>query len=128
MMTGAALLGMSSFLPQWAQTMLGFSPRGAGISFLPMTAALFSVSRLSPRLLARFGARPLMLAGLLPVVAGMGWLSRISPGTGYLSGGLRPMLLIGGGVGVVFVPLTQASLGRLGPPDPRAPSRTVDRS
>src|SRR5258708_36822191 len=110
MMTGAALLGMSSFLPQWAQTMLGFSPRGAGISFLPMTAALFAVSRLSPRLLARFGARPLMLAGLLPGVAGGAWLSRISPGPGYLSGGLGPRLRIGGGQGGVFVPARAAPL------------------
>jgi EmrB/QacA subfamily drug resistance transporter len=90
----AGMFGMFFFLTQFVQNILGFSPLRAGISFLPMTAALFAVSRLSPQLLARFGARPLMLAGLLPVVAGMAWLSRISPGSSYLSGVLGPMLLL----------------------------------
>src|SRR5258708_14653781 len=106
----AGMFGMFFFLTQFVQTILGFSPLRAGISFLPMTAALFSVSRLSPRLLARLGARPLMLAGLLPAVAGMAWLSRTCPGTASLSGVLGPVLLIGAGLGVVCVPLPMASL------------------
>ncbi len=122
----AGMFGMFFFLTQFVQDILGFSPLRAGISFLPMTVALFSVSRLSPRMLARFGARPLMLAGLLPVVAGMAWLSRISPGTGYLSGVLGPMLLIGGGMGVVFVPLTMASLAGVRPQDSGAASSMVN--
>ena len=60
-----------------------------------MTVGLFAVSRLAPRLLARFGAKPLMVAGLLPVIAGMAWLSRISPGDRLLAGVLGPMLLFG---------------------------------
>jgi EmrB/QacA subfamily drug resistance transporter len=122
----AGMFGMFFFLTQFVQDILGFSPLRAGISFLPMTAALFAVSRLSPRLLTRFGARPLMVAGLLPVVAGMAWLSRISPGTGYLSGVLGPMLLIGGGMGVAFVPLTMASLAGVRPQDSGAASSMVN--
>ena len=53
----AGMFGMFYFLTQFVQDMLGFSPLRAGISFLPMTAALFAVSRLSPRLLGRFGAK-----------------------------------------------------------------------
>ncbi len=58
----AGMFGMFYFLTQFVQDILGFSPLEAGFSFLPMTAALFAVSRLSPRLLARFGAKPLMVA------------------------------------------------------------------
>jgi EmrB/QacA subfamily drug resistance transporter len=122
----AGMFGMFFFLTQFVQNILGFSPLQAGLSFLPMTAALFAVSRLSPRLLARFGSRPLMIVGLLPVVAGMAWLSRISPATGYLSGVLGPMLLIGGGMGVVFVPLTMASLAGVRPQDSGAASSMVN--
>ena len=122
----AGMFGMFYFLTQFVQDILGFSPLRAGISFLPMTFALFAVSRLSPRLLARFGAKPLMVAGLLPVVAGMAWLSRISPGTGYLAGVLGPMLLIGAGMGVAFVPLTMASLAGVRPEDSGAASSMVN--
>jgi EmrB/QacA subfamily drug resistance transporter len=122
----AGMFGMFFFLTQFVQDILGFSPLRAGLSFLPMTAALFAVSRLSPRLIARFGARTLMVAGLLPVIAGMAWLSRISPGTGYLSGVLGPMLLIGGGMGVAFVPLTMVSLAGVRPQDSGAASSMVN--
>jgi predicted MFS family arabinose efflux permease len=122
----AGMFGMFFFLTQFVQDILGFSPLRAGISFLPMTAALFAVSRLSPRLVARFGGRPLMVAGLLPVVAGMTWLSRIAPGTGYLSGVLGPMLLIGAGMGVAFVPLTVASLAGVRPQHSGAASSMVN--
>jgi EmrB/QacA subfamily drug resistance transporter len=122
----AGMFGMFFFLTQFVQDILRFSPLRAGISFLPMTAALFAVSRLSPRLVARFGGRPLMVAGLVPVVAGMTWLSRISPGTGYLSGVLGPMLLIGAGMGVAFVPLTVASLAGVRPQHSGAASSMVN--
>jgi EmrB/QacA subfamily drug resistance transporter len=122
----AGMFGMFFFLTQFVQDILGFSPLRAGISFLPMTAALFSVSRLSPRLVSRFRPWTLMVAGMLPVVAGMAWLSRISPGTGYLAGVLGPMLLLGAGMGVVFVPLTMASLSGVRPEDSGAASSMVN--
>jgi hypothetical protein len=56
----------------------------------------------------------------------MAWLSRISPGSTYLSGVLGPMLLLGGGMGVVFVPLTMASLAGVRPQDSGAASSMVN--
>ncbi len=106
----AGMFGSFFFLTQFVQEVLGFGPLEAGLSFLPMTAALFGTSRLAPRLVARFGPRPLMIAGLLPVVAAMAWLGQLTAGTSYFPGVLVPMLLFGGGMGVVFVPLTMASL------------------
>jgi EmrB/QacA subfamily drug resistance transporter len=122
----AGMFGMFFFLTQFVQEILGFSPLRAGLSFLPMTAALFGVSRLSPRLVSRFRPWTLMVTGMLPVVAGMAWLSRISPGTGYLAGVLGPMVLIGAGMGVVFVPLTMASLSGVRPEDSGAASSMVN--
>ncbi len=122
----AGMFGMFYFLTQFVQDELGFSPLRAGISFLPMTGALFAVSRFSPRLMARFGAKPLMVAGLIPAAAGMAWLSRISPGSDYLSGVLGPMLLLGAGMGVAFVPLTMASLAGVRPQHSGAASSMVN--
>jgi EmrB/QacA subfamily drug resistance transporter len=113
----AGMFGSFFFLTQFVQEVLGFSPLKAGISFVPMTAALFGTSRLAPRLVARFGPKPLMIAGLLPVVAGMTWLGQLSAGTTYFPGVLIPMLLLGVGMGVVFVPLTMASLAGVPPQD-----------
>ncbi|HEY6276410.1 MAG TPA: MFS transporter [Streptosporangiaceae bacterium] len=122
----AGLFGMFFFLTQFLQEVLGFSPLRAGIAFLPMTAALFTVSRLAPRLIPRFGPKPLMVAGLLPVVAGMAWLSQISPATSYASGILGPMLLLGTGMGIAFVPLTMTSLQGVAPQDAGAAASMVN--
>jgi predicted MFS family arabinose efflux permease len=122
----AGMFGMFFFLTQFVQDILGFSPLRAGIAFLPMTVGLFAVSRAAPRLLARFAPKALMLAGMLPVIGGMAWLSMVSQSTSYLSGVLGPMLLFGIGMGVVFVPLTMASLAGVRPEDSGAASSMVN--
>jgi disulfide bond formation protein DsbB len=76
--------------------------------------------------MARFPAKSLMVAGLLPVIVGMAWLSRVSPVTGYASGVLGPMLLLGVGLGVAFVPLTTTSLAGVPPEDSGAASSMVN--
>jgi len=91
-----------------------------------MTFALFGVSRLAPRLMPRLGAKPLMIAGMLPAIASMAWLSRVTPATGYWSGIFGPMLLLGIGMGLVFVPLTTASLAGVPPADSGAASGLVN--
>jgi EmrB/QacA subfamily drug resistance transporter len=122
----AGMFGMFFFLTQYVQEILRFSPVLAGVAFLPLTGALFAVSRLAPRLIARFGPKTPMLAGLLPVVAGMTWLTQISPGTSYAQGILGPMLLLGTGMGITFVPLTMASLAGVRPEDSGAGSSMVN--
>jgi EmrB/QacA subfamily drug resistance transporter len=121
-----AMFGTFFFLTQFVQDVLGFSPVKAGLSFLPMTIALFAVSRLAPRLMARMGAKPLMLAGLAPTVGGLAWLGQLSPTTTYWPGVLGPMLLMGCGMGLAFVPLTAASLAGVAPEDSGAASAMVN--
>lgn len=122
----AGMFGMFFFLTQFLQDVLGFSPLKAGVAFLPMTLALFAVSRTVPRLLPRFGPKPLMIAGMLPVIAGMSWLSQVSPSTDYWTGVFEPMLLFGLGMGVVFVPLTTVSLAGVRPEESGAASSMVN--
>ena len=120
------MFGSFFFLTQFVQEVLGFSPLKAGLSFVPMTGALFATSRLAPRLVARFGPKPLMIAGLLPVVAGMAWLGQLTTGTSYFPGVLIPMLMLGTGMGIVFVPLTMASLAGVPPKESGAAASMVN--
>ena len=122
----AGMMGMFFFLTQFLQDILGFSPLRAGIAFLPMTIMVFGVSRAAPRLMTRAGPRAMMIAGMVPVIIGMAWLSRVSPGTGYWTGVVGPMVLLGGGMGTVFVPLTTASLAGVQPADSGAASSMVN--
>ena len=120
------MFGMFFFLTQFLQDVLGFGPLKAGVAFLPMTVLLFAVSRFAPRLIPRVGGWRLMVAGMVPVVAGMAWLSRVSPETTYRSGVFGPMALLGAGMGIVFVPLTTASLAGVRPQDSGTASSMVN--
>ena len=52
------MFGVFFFLTQFLQRVMGFSPLRAGVAFLPLTAALFVMSRTAPRLMPRLGAKP----------------------------------------------------------------------
>src|SRR5215470_6580392 len=122
----AGMFGSFFFLTQFVQEVLGWDPLRAGFAFVPMTAAIFAMSRVAPRLVTTFGPKPLMVAGMLPVVGGMAWLGQLTPGTGYFPGVLVPMLLLGIGMGVAFVPLTMAALAGVPPQDSGAAASMVN--
>jgi MFS family permease len=122
----AGMMGMFFFLTQFLQDILGFSPLRAGIAFLPMTILVFTVSRAAPRLMQAAGPKLMMLAGLVPVVVALAWLSRVSAGTDYWTGVFGPLALLGAGMGTVFVPLTTASLAGVAPEDSGAASSMVN--
>jgi EmrB/QacA subfamily drug resistance transporter len=114
----AGMFGVFFFLTQFLQKVMGFSPLRAGVAFLPLTAALFGMSRTAPRLMPRLGAKPLMIIGMLPAI--------VSLASGYWTGVFGPMMLLGIGMGLVFVPLTTASLAGVAPADSGAASSMVN--
>lgn len=114
----AAMSGMLFFLTLFVQNVLGYSPLRTGLAFLPTTLALVAASRAVPRLLPRFGARPVMVAGSVLCVAGMVWLTGVSAGSGYAAMILGPVLLFGAGTGLVAVAATFVALSSV----PRADS------
>jgi EmrB/QacA subfamily drug resistance transporter len=122
----AGMFGMYYFLTLYLQRILGFSPLRAGIAFLPLSVTLFAVSRLAPRLMPRLGVKPMIIAGLLPAGGAMAWLSQVSASTGYWTDVFGPMMLIGIGFGILFVPLTTASLAGVPPKDSGAASAMIN--
>ncbi len=101
----ATMFSVFFFLTQFLQDVLGFSPLQAGVAFLPMTLPMFASVRTVPRLLPRFGPKPLMVIGATLITGAIVWLTHISATSGYLSGVLGPMLLLGVGVGCSVLPL-----------------------
>ena len=60
---------------QYLQLVLGFSPVATGAAFLPLSLAIFATSRVSARLVAKVGPRPMLLVGTLGLTASFVWLS-----------------------------------------------------
>lgn len=118
----AGMFGAFYFLTLFGQQVLGYSPLRAGFAFLPMTLVMFTTVRLVPRLLARFGTKPVLLTGMSLAALGTGWLARLEPGDGYAAGLLGPLLLVGLGVGLSFMPLNATILAAVTPRDAGAAS------
>lgn len=73
LLAGLMLIGLSTFLPTWAQAVLGLSPVAAGFVLSAMSLGWPLASGFSPRLYLRIGFRDTALVGaVLTVVAA--WL------------------------------------------------------
>ncbi|MGW0880670.1 MFS transporter [Streptomyces sp. NPDC002671] len=118
----AGMFGAFYFLSLIGQQALHYSPLRAGLAFLPMTLVMFTTVRLVPRLLARFGAKPVLLTGMTLVTAATGWLWQLRPGEGYADGLLGPLLLMGLGTGLSFMPLNATILSAVEPREAGAAS------
>lgn len=105
-----ALFGVLFFLTLYLQRVHGFSPVEAGVRLLPLTCLVAVSAPIGGQLVARFGPRPSMVAGMLLVAGGLVGLSGVAPDSGY--GALWPcFVLVGLGVGQVQTSASQAILG-----------------
>jgi MFS family permease len=104
LLIGTALFGLFFFLIIFVQDVLGYSALKTGIAFLPLAVTIVVISAIIGQVIARTGARPLMLAGAAITAGGMYWFSQISVHTTYASGLLGPMLVTAAGLGLLFVP------------------------
>jgi predicted MFS family arabinose efflux permease len=121
-----AMFGSFFFLTQFLQGVDGYSPLEAGIAFLPLSLAMFSMVLTVPRLALRFGSFRLLAGGVITAFTGMAWLSQISASTPYLTGIAIPMLILGVGAGAAFAPLTSSGVAGVAPEDAGAASGLVN--
>lgn len=111
MMVPAIMYGVFFFVSQYFEGTLHFSAIRAGFGFLPLTAMIFTLSRITPRLVSKIGARPLLLFGLSTLAVAAFWISRAHASDGYFASLFGPLLLFGLGAGTVFLPLSATILG-----------------
>jgi EmrB/QacA subfamily drug resistance transporter len=112
---GAALFGMYFFLSLYLQQVNGYSPLKAGLAFLPAGLATMAGALNAARLVARIGPRRQLVTGLLMAAAGLAWMSTVSAHAGYFAHVFGPVLLVGVGLGLSFVPMTMAGTSGVPP-------------
>jgi EmrB/QacA subfamily drug resistance transporter len=94
------------FLTLYLQQVLHYDAIEAGLGFLPMTLSIFTASTFAPRIVARFGPRPVITTGMLTSAAGLMLLSGVAPGGTYVGSVLFGALLSALGMGLTLVPAT----------------------
>jgi EmrB/QacA subfamily drug resistance transporter len=106
----AGLGAATFFLPIYLQQVAGYSPIASGLSLLPVTIAVFLLSRRFGGLADRLGPRLFMSAG--PAIAGAGLLLLLQAGRDapYATTILPGALVFGLGLSVTVAPLTAAVL------------------
>jgi EmrB/QacA subfamily drug resistance transporter len=101
-LTVAAAFGFQVLIPQYMQRVLGYGAAEAGVGMLPAAVVIGGLSAgLSARLIARFGLRLMLVAGLAPIVIGFALLTRL-PAAGSYPLHLLPTMLLLGGFGLAF--------------------------
>jgi len=100
------------FQPQYLQDVRGHSPILSGLMILPVTVPMVLISPFSGRLIASFGARRLMTAGMACGTVGLLVLTRIEADSPY---GLLLVgyLLFGIALGLVYAPMSTAAMAAM---------------
>lgn len=107
-LSGAALLGVVTFVPLLVQGVLGRSPTEAGATIAPLALAWPVASAISGRLIPKFGFRGLVRVGGLFLVVGAVWVAYVSQMGGELAS--IPMLRVGAALFGIGMGLSNTSL------------------
>lgn len=129
LMLGAAWVSMWFFLNLYLQQVLGASAFTAGAALLPMTGLVVIVMiALAPRLQERFGAKSLIVSGLLLLAAGLAWLAFVRPDGNYVVDVLPASLLAALGMSLAFVPSLGTAINAAPPAETGVASGLVSTS
>jgi EmrB/QacA subfamily drug resistance transporter len=110
LLVGGSLFSMFFFITLYMQQVLGYSPIHAGLSYLPLALVIMATAGIASQLVTRVGYKPVLAAGMLFIVAGLVWFSRVSVGGGFTTDILGPSLLAAAGLGFAFVTTTIAAV------------------
>ena len=127
-LSGAVLIGGILFINFYIQIVLGFAPFLAGLASLPMTVAVLITAGLVAKNLPKLGAKIPTAAGPVFLAAAMLWLSQVSAEGSYLVSMLPALLLMGVGLGMVFVPMQNLALFGVDKDDSGVASALVNAS
>jgi EmrB/QacA subfamily drug resistance transporter len=117
-LSAAGMFGMFFVGVLYAQHVLGYDPLRIGLAFLPVTVVMGGLSlRYTDRLIARFGARRLVITGLALVATGLTWFARVPLNGNYVTDVLPSTILLGLGGGLAFPALAALAMGEATPED-----------
>ncbi|GAA2296693.1 DHA2 family efflux MFS transporter permease subunit [Nonomuraea roseoviolacea subsp. roseoviolacea] len=113
---GAAWIPMWYFLNLYLQQVLGYGAFSSGAALLPMTVAImiFMIG-ITARLLGRFGAKPLIVIGMLVLAAGVGVLSLVRPDGAFAADVLPASLIAAVGMSLAYIPAMMSAMSGVRP-------------
>ncbi|WP_253782256.1 MFS transporter [Nocardia amikacinitolerans] len=105
LLLGAAWVPMWFFLNLYLQQVLGYSAFPSGAALLPMTTLIMlGMIVLAPRAMQRFGAKPMIVTGLLVLALGLAIMSLVRPTGNFWVDVLPASLVAAGGMSPAFIP------------------------
>ncbi|WP_248963209.1 MFS transporter [Sphaerisporangium perillae] len=115
---GAAWIPMWYFLNLYLQQVLGYGAFPSGAALLPMTVAimLFMIA-ITPRLLGRAGAKPLIAGGLFVLAVGVAGLSPARADGAFVTGVLPASLIAAVGMSLAYIPAMMSAMSGARPQD-----------
>jgi EmrB/QacA subfamily drug resistance transporter len=114
----AGMFGMFFLGSLYLQRVLGYDAIEIGLAFLPVSLGIGLLSLgFSARLNGRFGARPVLLAGLTAIGAGLVLFAQVPVDGRYLTDILPAMVLFGAGAGVTFPAMMTLAMSSATPED-----------
>src|SRR5947207_6917511 len=107
---GTATFSLFLMLTLYMQQVLGYSPMKTGVGYLAVAGTAIFTSALAAQLVTRIGVKPVLVAGMTSLSAGLIYFTQVSVGGSYLGDLLPGFLLIAVGLGFSFVPISIAAL------------------
>jgi EmrB/QacA subfamily drug resistance transporter len=112
----AGALGMFFFASLYIQNVLHYTPVATGLAFLPVPIIIGVISYQAPRLLGRYGFKPLLVVGTALTTVGVFLMSFVDGHSTYITFLLPVFVILAFGFGISFVAITVAATTGV-PPD-----------
>jgi MFS family permease len=128
-LTVAGMFGMFFLGSLYLQRVLGYDALQIGLSFLPGTLVMGTLSlKFAEPLMMRFGARRVLVPGLSLVAVGLLLFARVPVDGSYVVDVLPVMIIMSVGIGVSFPPLIALAMASAPPQDAGLASGVVNTS
>jgi MFS family permease len=115
-------------LTLYMQQVLGYSAMKTGVAYLAVAGTAILWSAVAAQLVTRIGVKPVLVAGMVTLTAGLLYFTQVSVGGSYLGDLLPGFLLIGIGLGFSFVPISIAALAGVQPAEAGLASGLINTS
>jgi EmrB/QacA subfamily drug resistance transporter len=125
---GTALFAMFLMLTLYMQQVLGYSAMKTGVGYLAVAGTAIVWSAVAAQLVTRVGVKPVLVAGMSLLTAGLVYFTQVDVGGSYLGDLLPGFLLISIGMGFSFVPISIAALAGVQPAEAGLASGLINTS
>jgi EmrB/QacA subfamily drug resistance transporter len=111
---GAGMFALFPYLSIYLQDVLGYSPLGAGLRFLPLTVFVFAVPLAMRKLAPQASLRLVLAGGLVLIAVALVLMHGLAPGSRWTA--LLPGFIVGGvGIGLANPSIAAAALRAVDP-------------